>query len=164
MSPLSHRLAVVWAASVLVLAACGGDDDAHPSGAADAPAVIECLSGPALSKIVGVDMGEAEVDDSSPSEKICDHTALAGNESVLTEEFLPADDMEGYFAAFMAEEGDGVETVSGLGGKAAWDPVLHSMIVIHGRVGAEVTMSFFDPPEHDDRALAGKIAEALLAA
>lgn len=175
-----HRLLIALLATTLLVTACGGDDDdvaasgdagttettEAPEPDTDEPSAggeVECLPAAEVGDIVGFTMGEPDPSDVPTLYLQCLYTAEDGIHGVQTLEYYATGDVESSYDIFLDVADDEV-TVAGVGDKAGWSPGVTKLFVVQGDVAAQVSVSYFDPPEYDPQALAIAVAEAMLAA
>lgn len=175
-----RRLLIILLATTVLVTGCGGDDDdvaasdeAGTTETTEAPepdaddenagGKVECLTAAEVGDIVGFTMGEPDPSDVPTLYLQCLFTAEDGIHGVQATEYYPTDDIESSYDIFLDVVDDEVD-VAGVGDKAAWSPGISKLFVVQGDVAAEVSVSYFDPPEYDPQALAVAVAEAMLAA
>jgi len=169
-------LLLLTLALALAVTACGGDGDDDAGAAATATdesvdestepsaprgeTTVECLPAAEVSELTGMTMGEPEVSDVPTLYLQCLYTAEDGFHGVQTLEYYASDDIQSQVDIFTDVADDEVEVA--IGDQAYWSASVSKIMVVHGQRAAEVSVSYFDPPEHDPKTLASDIAVAIL--
>lgn len=133
-----------------------GDDPVAPTGETD----VECLPPATLSEITGFTMGEPDPSDVPTLYLQCLFTAEDDVHGVQTLEYYASDDIQSHVDIFIDVADD--EVAVEIGDQAYWSASLSKIIVVHGDRAAEVSVSYFDPPEYDPKQLATDVALAIL--